>query len=439
MKKVLIITYYWPPGGGAGVQRWLKFVKYLPQFGWTPIVYTPENGEMPVDDKSLMKDIPAGINVIRRKIWEPYSLYKVFIGAGSGEKINTGFLTERKKPGLSERISVWLRGNIFIPDARRFWIGPSVKFLSGYLKNEPVDAIVSTGPPHSMHMIALKLSRKFKIPWVADFRDPWTNIDYYHDLMLTPYADRKHHRLEKQVVTQATRVVVVGKTMKEEFESAHHRTVDVITNGYDTEDITSEINSASGKFIIAHVGTLVRTRNPIAFWRALSELVNENPVFKVKLEIRLTGKIAIEVRNSLREFGLLPYVTFIEYLPHDRVISEQQNATVLLLVLNNTPNSRGILTGKLFEYLAARRPVICVGPPGGDAAEIIHETGSGSTHDFDDTTGIKTELQKLFRLQEEGQLYKNQNDVTRYSRKELTKKMVAILNEVSGKNNSSID
>ena len=246
MKKVLIITYYWPPGGGAGVQRWLKFVKYLSHYGWQPVVYTPENGEMPVDDNSLQKDIPPGTRVIRRKIWEPYSLYKLFIGAGTGEKINTGFLTERKKPGLAERISVWLRGNIFIPDARRFWIKPSVNFLEGYLKKEPVDVIVSTGPPHSMHLIARKISKKRNIPWIADFRDPWTNIDYYQDLMLTGYADRKHHKLEHQVVTHADRVVVVGNTMKEEFEAAYNRKIDVITNGYDSEDV----NQASQPAII---------------------------------------------------------------------------------------------------------------------------------------------------------------------------------------------
>src|SRR4030095_1074602 len=168
-KKVLIITYYWPPGGGSGVQRWLKFVKYLPQTGWQPVVYTPENGEMPVNDSSLTDDIPTGTEVLKTKIWEPYNLYKTFIGADKNVKVSTGFLTEEKKPGMAERLSVWLRGNMFIPDARRFWIGPSIKYLSSYLEKSHVDVIVSTGPPHSMHLIAMKLSEKFNIPWVADF------------------------------------------------------------------------------------------------------------------------------------------------------------------------------------------------------------------------------------------------------------------------------
>jgi len=221
-KKALIITYYWPPGGGAGVQRWLKFVKYLREFGWEPVIYTPENGEMPVIDSSLEKDVPDGVTVIRRPIWEPYSLYKKFVGAGKDEKINTGFLTEKKRPGLAEKLSVWMRGNLFIPDARKYWIKPSVKFLRSYLKKNPVDVIISTGPPHSMHMIALPLSRELNVPWVADFRDPWTNIDYYKDLKLTKSADRKHHQMEKEVVTGATGIVVVGQRMKEEFESEYN-------------------------------------------------------------------------------------------------------------------------------------------------------------------------------------------------------------------------
>ncbi|MEA3317025.1 MAG: glycosyl transferase family 1, partial [Bacteroidota bacterium] len=184
-KKVLIITYYWPPSGGAGVQRWLKFAKFLPKYGWNPIIYTPENGEIPVTDKSLHKDISKETKVIKRKIWEPYTWYKKFIGQKNNQKINVGFLSENQKPKFTEKISVWIRGNFFIPDARKFWIKPSVKFLKTYLKNNNVDAIISTGPPHSMHLIAMQLQKKLNLPWIADFRDPWTNIDFYEDLLLT--------------------------------------------------------------------------------------------------------------------------------------------------------------------------------------------------------------------------------------------------------------
>lgn len=454
MKKVLIITYYWPPGGGAGVQRWLKFVKYLPEFNWQPVIFTPENGEMPVTDNSLLKDIPKGTEVIRTKIWEPYSIYKKFIGAGN-EKINTGFLTEKKKPGLAEKVSVWMRGNFFIPDARCFWIKPSVKFLSSYLEKNKIDAIVSTGPPHSMHLIAMEISEKFNIPWVADFRDPWTNIDYYKDLMLTAYADANHHKLERQVVTKATRVVVVGKTMKEDFEKQYNRKVEVITNGYDSDDVgtgagsrqsaigslQSEAESrhdAAGSrqleqlklvnhFVIAHVGTLVRSRNPEALWKAIAATVKTNSEFAGLLQIRLTGKVDIAVRNSLQDSGLEKFVTYIDYLPHDQVICEQQQASVLLLVLNNTPNAKGILTGKLFEYLAARRPILCIGPPDGDAAEIINETKSGQTINFNDQSEMDLAIADLYSKFKSGTLNVKGSGVEKYSRKALTGEMVKVL------------
>ncbi len=430
-KKVLIITYYWPPGGGAGVQRWLKFSKYLPQFGWTPIIYTPENGEMPVIDDSLLKDVPANTEVIRTKIWEPYSIYKTFIGASKNEKINTGFLTEKKKPGVAENISVWLRGNLFIPDARCYWIKPSVKYLTTYLKNNKVDAIISTGPPHSMHLIAHELSLKLKLPWIADFRDPWTNIDYYKDLKLTSWADKKHHALEKQVVTNATRVVVVGNQMKREFEEVFARKVDVITNGFDEDDIIQQLSAHANKFIIAHVGTLVRSRNPVSLWKAVASLTKSNPEFGKKLEIRLTGKVDLEVRNSIRDNGLENHVTYIDYLPHNEVIGEQQNASILLLILNNTPNAKGILTGKMFEYLAAKRPILCVGPTDGDAAKIVAETQTGQTFNFDDEGGITNHLQTIFNQYTNDTLTVNSKSIEKYSRKSLTKDLVGILDKLT--------
>ena len=199
-KKVLIITYYWPPSGGAGVQRWLKFVKYLPKFGWEPIVFTVQNGEYPVIDNSLVNDVSSNLQVIKSPIWEPYSVYKKLTGRKKEETINSGFLVESEKSKFIENIGKWIRGNFFIPDARKFWIKPSVKTLSNFLIKHPVDIIISSGPPHSSHLIAKKLKSKFNIPWVSDFRDPWTNIDYYKELKLTKWADQKHKVLEKDVL-----------------------------------------------------------------------------------------------------------------------------------------------------------------------------------------------------------------------------------------------
>ena len=224
-KKVLIVTYYWPPSGGAGVQRWLKFVKYLRDFGWEPIVYTPENPEYPSEDYSLYKDIPEGVEVIKTPIWEPYNIYRNLFGK-KGQKINAGFISETKKSGWKERLSIWIRGNFLIPDPRLFWVKPSIKYLKEYLEHNPVEAIVTTGPPHSMHMIGLGLKKLHPdVPWIADFRDPWTNIDFYKELNLTYLADKRHHQLEKQVIQSADCVVVVSNDMVDEFSRLPHQRI----------------------------------------------------------------------------------------------------------------------------------------------------------------------------------------------------------------------
>jgi hypothetical protein len=246
MNKVLILTYYWPPSGGAGVQRWLKFVKYMRYFNWEPIVYTAENGEMPVIDESLEKDIPENITVLKTPIWEPYTVYKRFIGRKKEDKINASFLNETKKAGFTEKISVWIRGNFFIPDARKFWIKPSIRYLNAYITKNNIKYVISSGPPHTMHMIALGLKKKHPdVKWISDFRDPWTNIDFYEKLMLSKWADRKHHQQELSILKTADIVLSVGEAMSNEFRNLYLNAggtddskFKVLTNGYDEEDLS---------------------------------------------------------------------------------------------------------------------------------------------------------------------------------------------------------
>ena len=262
MKKVLVITYYWPPSGGAGVQRWLKFVKYLNEFGWEPIIYTPENPEVPAIDNSLIKDVPEGLLVLKTKVWEPYSAYKRFVGRKKNDSIKAGFLSEKKNPSFTEKIAVYVRGNYFIPDARKYWIKPSIKYLLEYLKDNPVDVMVSTGPPHSMHMIALGIKEKLNIPWLADFRDPWTNIDFYDKLMLSSSADKKHKRMEQQVLKTADQLVTVSWNWAKDFEDLGAGKTEVITNGFDPEDFENNKENSSEKFEIIHIGSMNKDRNP---------------------------------------------------------------------------------------------------------------------------------------------------------------------------------
>lgn len=429
-KKVLILTYYWPPSGGSGVQRWLKFVRYLRETGWEPVVYTALNGEYPVVDEKLVKEVPEGVQVIRTPIWEPYKLYKRFTGSKKDERVVSGFLSENKKPSFKSRVSLWVRGNLFIPDARRFWIRPSVRYLRSWLAANPVQAIISTGPPHSMHMIGLGLHRSTGLPWLADFRDPWTNIDFYHELRLSHWADRKHHRLEKKVVTTASRVVVVGNQMKEEFEVISGRKVDVITNGYDEADIPAGITTPDTAFSLVHIGMMGQSRNHESLWKVLGQLVAENPLFAERLQLRLAGKVDVGVREMLTRYGLTDKTTFIDYVSHGEAIRMQGLAQVLLLAVNDTPNAKGVITGKIFEYLAARRPVFCIGPPDGDAAAVLTLTGAGLTAGFRDEAAMRSILLHYFDLYLSGNNTIQAAGVEQYSRRALTHTLAGILNEM---------
>lgn len=430
-KRVLIITYYWPPSGGAGVQRWLKFSKYLREFGWEPVIYTPENPEVPAIDNSLTEDIPDQISVIKLPIMEPYMAYKRLVGMKPGEKVNAGFLQEKEKPGIAEGFAVWLRGNFFIPDARRFWIRPSVKFLKTYLKDHPVNAIVSTGPPHSMHMIALQIHRKLNIPWLADFRDPWTGIDFYHQLKLTVVANRLHHKYEKKVLTSATQVTVISRNMANEFKTIVNRDYTVVTNGFDDTDIFPlPQNQLDTKFSLSHIGSINTARNPEKLWKVLSKIIKTNPQFASALEIRLVGKVDIGVLKSIEDNGLKDFLTRIEYMPHKDVMLEIQKSQVLLLLINQTPNAKGILTGKLFEYLGSGRPILNIGPEDGDAAAILKETGAGETAGYENEEEMMRILTGNFLKFSEQRLESNTTNYMKYSRKALTGDIAKILDTI---------
>lgn len=431
MKKVLVITYYWPPSGGAGVQRWLKFVKYLRDFGWEPIIYTPENPESPAIDNSLEKDIPDDIAVVKTPINEPYTAYKKFVGRKKDDKIKAGFLSENKKPSITEKVAVWVRGNFFIPDARKFWIKPSIRFLNKWITTNPVDAIVSTGPPHSMHLIAEATAEKNNIPWLADFRDPWTNIDFYKDLMLTKKSDLKHQRLEKGVLSKAKRVVVISRGMAKDFMRLHSRDYDIITNGFDSAGLVSVNNHSGSKFTIAHIGSMVPARNPVTFWKAIHELIQEDAELDSLLEIKLVGQVDYSVKENIAKLELEKYVQLIDYLPHEEVIKLQQQIGVLLLVVNRTPNAKMVVTGKIFEYLNSGRPVLCIGPTDGDAAAILSDTNTGLTCDYDDLSGIINAIRSFFVDYKAGKLAVDGQNIEQYARKNLTAKMAKVLNEMT--------
>ena len=427
MKKVLIITYYWIPSGGAGVQRWVKFAKYLRQYGWEPIIYTPKNPEYPSIDHSFEKDIPADITVLKTPIWEPYNVYRNLTGK-KNQAINAGFISENKKQGWKDKLSIWIRGNFLIPDPRRFWIKPSVGFLSDYLKENPVDAIITTGPPHSMHLIGMGLKKNFpSLPWVADFRDPWTNIDFYKDLNLTWFADKIHHKLEREVLQNADTVLVVSRGMEEEFAPMKPKKLQVITNGYDESDVQVGTLTLDGRFSISHIGTLNAARNPRIVWKVLSEICAENVAFKNDLQIQLVGKVDFSVLEDIQSYGLQEQLLKIDYLSHSEAIAKQNSSQVLMLLINQSGNAKGILTGKFFEYLAAKRPILAVGPTDGDAAVVLNETGAGVIVDFADEQETKTAILNYYNQYKKGTLSVQSESVERFSRRSLTGELAGLL------------
>lgn len=429
-KKVLIITYYWPPSGGAGVQRWLKFAKYLPEFGWEPVVYTPENPEAPSTDDSLLADIPHSVTVIKKPIWEPYTFYKKFTGKKKEEKINAGFIAEKPSKPTLEKISVFIRGNFFIPDPRKFWVRPSVKFLTRYMQEQGIETVITTGPPHSMHLIGLGLKKATNIKWIADFRDPWTNIDFYKDLMLTKFGDRKHKNLEKKVLQQADCVLTIGNTMRDEMRALGANKTAVITNGYDASDIQEQV-SLDKKFSILHAGSLNKDRNHPVLWKVLKELMDENKAFKENLEIKFIGKVDLEALSMIKALGLEQNLNKTDYLPHNEIARHLLAARLLYLPINNTPNAKGILTGKFFEYLASKRPILTIGLEKSDIATILSETGAGQVFDFADHSGIKRFIENQFMVYQQKDPGSLNTQVEVYSRKQLTKKLSELLNEIT--------
>ena len=428
-KKVLIICYYWPPAGGSGVQRHLKFAKYLRDFGWEPIIYTPKNGEFPEIDTSLLAEVSKGIKVIKRPILEPYSFYKIFSGKRKKEKITPNFFSQKNESFLA-KTAIFLRSNFFIPDARMWWIQPSVKYLTNYLEKNPVEAIISTGPPHSLHIIGKEVSKTLNIPWLADFRDPWTNIDYFKELSLLPFAKEKHEKLEREVLTEATRVVTVSPTWAKELAEIGSREVDVITNGFDEQDFAQTEIRLDEKFTIVHPGMFSRARNHESFWQAISEMCNENAYFAKDVKVIFYGITDPSVNQMAEKYNLSESIEIRDYLPHDKIIAVMASAWVLLLSVHDSPNLKGFVPGKLFEYLASKRPILCLGPENGDSAGIIAESKAGLVSGFKDKNKLKINLSVFYSDFINGRTFMDSSKIEKYSRRNLTRKLAGILDEM---------
>ena len=389
LPRVLIVTYYFPPSGGPGVQRVLKTVRYLRESGFEPVVLTVASAAAPSQDPTLLGDVPEDVDVVRTRAPDPFGLYGRLTGKGSGA-VPTGAVDDA---GALARLALWVRANVFLPDARVGWVPFAVRAGKRILKralraHRPFAAVVTSGPPHSVHLIGQRL-QKVGTPWVADFRDPWTAINFYHDLPMSRAARALDARLERAVLRSADAVTTVSPTwarLLERTGGLEDGTVHVVHNGVDKQDLAAAEDAEVRRdaFVLAHVGSLYATRDPEAVWEAIRQLRVEGAV--PDLVVRLVGRTDPAIRAAAEATGAS--VEAVEYVTHDRAVREMASAALLLLSIEPFPAEDGMITGKLYEYLASGRPVLGVGPPSGDAADLLAEAGGGAMFARGDADGI---------------------------------------------------
>jgi glycosyltransferase involved in cell wall biosynthesis len=430
-KKILIITYYWPPSGGSGVQRWLKFVKYLPAFGWKPFVFTPDNPSFAIKDQSLSKDIPAEATIIRFPIWEPYAVFFAISGIfGKRVTAKPAQLVAVKNESIFQRISTWIRGNLFIPDPRIFWVKPSVAYLSKFLRDNDISTIITTGPPHSLHLIGLKLKKQNpSLRWFADFRDPWSDWGLLDSLRVSQWARKYHQRLESKVLTAADEIITITPFYVRRFKKLANRKVQLLTNGFDEDDFNNLHYSKPSKFTIRHVGIVNEKCDPRPFLKVVRELVKEVPEFEAHAQLEFIGDVHAQIRKFVADNDRLERVTkFSGNIPHQELIRLYGSSSLLLLILTGYKDAVGYMPGKLFEYIATGLPVLGIGPVQGDAAALLDETGAGEMIDSLDEEKIKTNLLHHFKTWRSlPQPPVKKTGAVNYSRREITHKLTALL------------
>ena len=390
-KRLLVISYYWPPSGGITVLRTLKLVKYLSELGWECVVFTttPDGYEV-LDDRNAA-DVPDSVQVHRIASFNPIRSFKQFTGRKKSEPMLDVFSKSQSGTSRWDNLGVWIRGNFFIPDARAPWIRPTVKAILNWSRDHAVDAMFSDGPPHSNTAVALAVKKQLNIPWLADFQDPWTQVDYYEKMRIGKRADRRHKAMEQAVFQHADAITIASPTWKKDLESIGARNVEVLYYGYDERDFEGIEPSEPDAFVVFHGGLLGADRNPRAFFQALSELRDQR--FDRPVQIRLAGQVDQTVIEAAEEVGLGDSLVLLGYITRRQVLQELASASLLIMPINQASNAAGRIPGKLFELMRAGKPILAFGDPDGDVARLLKETGTGALYRYEDLDGIRTALQ----------------------------------------------
>lgn len=427
--NILIVTYYWPPAGGPGVQRWLSMAKYLALFDKKVTILIPDNPNYPIIDESLVNEIPTNLTILKQPIVEPYQIARLF-SKKKTKHISSGLIPEKASQSFLDKVLLWIRGNVFIPDARVLWVKPCVKRINHLLQQQSFDTLITTGPPHSLHLIGLKLKQQHpSLQWVADFRDPWTTIGYQQSLYLSQWSQQKHQKLEQAVLNTADKIVVTSNVTKQAFSQLTPKPIKVITNGFDDQQDTSALRGKfkTQKFSMAHLGSWLTHRNPEILWECLEELILENPDFKQNFELRVAGRVSEQILEKIEHYSLSKHLINYGYLSHNETLVLQKETSVLLLIETNSPETKCIIPGKLFEYLISNRPIIAIGPADSDVESIIKTTNTGNYFYYHQKEALKNKILSAFQSHQNNTLSVQAIGIQAYHRKVLTQLFINFL------------
>jgi glycosyltransferase involved in cell wall biosynthesis len=433
--RVLLVAYYVPPAGGPAVQRILQFIEHLQVEGWQPEVLTVRKGAYPNRDPDLLDKIPTDVRVHRTPALDPYTIYQAVTGKGEDD-LPTGSMKD-EGASWTERLAQWVRANIFLPDARVGWWPFAVYRGAQLLRSGRFDAMISSGAPHSVHLIGNTLYSWTGTPWVADLHDPWTDISYYEDLPHTRWARRLDAALERSVLGNASAVTTVSPSWADLFASKVANDYTVVENGFSASEFESIDEPLGDDFVLGHVGKLYASRNPTAVWEALARLRAEGAI--PQLTVRLIGSVDPTVERAIDEHGLAPIVERVGFLPHETAIREMARSTLLLLVIEPFAQAKGMITSKLYEYLASERPVLGVGPPEGDANALLQEHDAGEVAAWDDVEAATTLLRRHYQDWATGapRAGARQEGLTKHTRQHQARRMARVLNTITGRATSS--
>ncbi|CAN5335685.1 glycosyltransferase family 4 protein [soil metagenome] len=433
MKRILIVSYYWPPSGGAGVQRWVKLSKYFSKHGVIPYVVTvdPEKASYALRDETLCDEVDASIKVFHTCTLEPYGIYKTL--TRKKEIPFGGFSNDEKhKLKFSQKFSRFIRGNMFLPDARVGWNRFAFKKCCEIIERENIDAIITTSPPHSTQLVGLKLKKKYNLPWLADLRDPWTGIYYYEKLLLTKFSKRRDAKMELKVLESADGIVVVSNDIRQNLisksKNLQTEKFHVIPNGFDQDDFDKVSAEEKTKdFVISYTGTLTVDYRLEGFLSAIKIIIAENKSIRFQITGSMPHTIKEKIENIAGE-----KVIFKSHVSHHEAIAQMKSADLLLLVIPDAKGNKGILTGKLFEYLSSEKPILCIGPENGDAAKIISDCSAGKSFLYEDADGIRSFIESNFEdWKTTGKTKGGETSIIKkFSRENQAEEMLEIINRI---------